>query len=93
MDSDTDYRLNQRDAQKSWSERNPDYWRNRRQAIRQKDAGWQSSSVDIQPQPSVKMNASTTNSLDFTGEYMLVPLATAVKMDTLRVKIIPVLTG
>jgi len=30
LQSDPDYRLNQRDAQQAWAQRNPDYWRNHR---------------------------------------------------------------
>lgn len=30
LQSDSDYRINQRAAQQAWSQRNPDYWRNYR---------------------------------------------------------------
>ena len=32
LQSDSDYRINQRAAQQAWSQRNPDYWRNYRDA-------------------------------------------------------------
>ena len=32
LQSDPDYRINQRAAQQAWSQRNPDYWRNHREA-------------------------------------------------------------
>ena len=32
LQSDFDYRINQRAAQQAWSQRNPDYWRNYRDA-------------------------------------------------------------
>jgi hypothetical protein len=32
LQSDPDYRINQRAAQHAWSQRNPDYWRNYREA-------------------------------------------------------------
>ncbi len=32
LQSDPDYRHNQRDAQRAWLDRNPDYWRNYREA-------------------------------------------------------------
>jgi hypothetical protein len=93
MDTDPEYRLNQRDAQEHWSERNPEYWRNRRQALPQKDADGQARNATTCPRKPVKMDALTANSFDFAGEYMLTPVAAAVKMDALRVKIIPVSTS
>jgi len=87
MDTDPDYLENQRDAQKQWQEHNPDYWQNYRRK-RQK------------PPPAapvaqrVKMDTLSRNSHLISGEYFIYPAPqSSIKMDTIRVKIIPVSKG
>lgn len=90
MDTDADYREDQREAYKSWCERNPDYWRKRRAKTKQ---------IPKTTIPEKKMSANRQRKMDAlsqnlhanSGEYLLVP--TNVKMDALRVKIIPITPG
>lgn len=92
MATDPDYRQNQREAFQSWCERNPEYWRQRRQKKRSKAAGLPASEKSGRANGDVKMDTLRHDSQrDFhvkSGEYLLVP--TGVKMDALRVKIIVV---
>lgn len=88
MITDPDYRENQRAAYKSWCERNPDYWRQRRQAKQRDTAGPPAPIGKITSTGRVKMDAFGQNLYVNSGEYILVP--TDVKMDALRVKIIAI---
>jgi hypothetical protein len=91
MNADPEYRKNQQDAYKSWCERNPDYWRKRRQDKRREKAAAFAQKEHIRSNGPVKMD--TLGEQDFhinSGEYLLVPMD--VKMDALRVKIIAITT-
>jgi len=81
MATDPDYRANQRQAQESWRQRNPDYWRKRR-------AKWPGSGEPgVHPaSPHVKMDTLDDFFDGKTEEYIICP--TEGKMDALRVKII-----
>jgi hypothetical protein len=90
MDADADYREDQREAYKSWRERNPDYWRQRRAIPKE----IQKPSVPEKKMSATrqrKMDALSQNLYQNSGEYLLVP--TGIKMDALRVKIIPIAPG
>ncbi len=90
MATDPDYRENQREAFTSWCERNPDYWRLRRQEKRRKAACLPASKESGMANGSVKMDTFRHDfRQDFhvnSGDYLLVP--SDVKMDALKVKII-----
>ena len=90
MDADADYRKDQREAYKSWRKRNPDYWRKRRANPKEikKTSAPQKKMPEHRPR---KMDALSQNLHANSGEYLLVP--TDVKMDALRVKIIPITPG
>jgi hypothetical protein len=81
MADDPDYQANQREAQRQWQKRNPDYWRTyrRRKSSPAKTAAGNAKMDTLSPKLSIH-----------PGKYMLVPiLAGGVKMDALPVKIIP----
>jgi len=81
MATDPDYRANQREAQKSWRQRNPDYWRQRRAEQRTSPGpGDHPVSADV------NMDALSRFFTEETREYMICPVQG--KMDALRVKII-----
>ncbi len=89
MDTDPEYRSNQKEAYKSWCKRNPDYWRKRRQKKYRKKAALSVQKTGINASRPVKMD--TLAEQDFhinSGEYMLIPIG--VKTDALRVKIVEV---
>jgi len=91
MSTDPEYRKNQKEAYKSWYERNPDYWRRRRQENYGKNAALSAKKGDIRSNGPVKMD--TFGKQDFhinSGEYMLIPIG--VKMDALRVRIVGLTT-
>lgn len=85
--TDPDYQENQRNAQKQWQERNPDYWHNYRRN-RQKPP-------PAAPNPQgAKMDTLTPNSHLISGEYLISPVKpSGIKMDAILVKIIPVSKG
>ena len=86
MNADPEYRKNQKDAYKSWCERNPDYWCKRRQKKSRQEAALSVQKENNRSNGPVKMDA--LGGQDFhvnPGEYLLVPMD--VKMDALRVKI------
>ena len=87
MATDPDYRANQREAQKSWRERNPDYWRKRKSARHAPP-----SPRPVHPaSTSVKMDALSPVFNGKTDEYIICPVGG--KMDALRVKIIALSGG
>ena len=94
MDSDPEYRQNQREAYDNWCERNPDYWRRRRQEKRRQAALPGKKIPANERNGPVKMDTFSPTCLHDihvnSGEYILVPIN--VKMDALRVKIIAVPT-
>jgi hypothetical protein len=83
MVTDPDYRENQREAFKSWCERNPDYWRQRRQEKRRKAACLPASEKSARLNGPVKMDTFHQDFHVNSGEYLLVPID--VKMDALKV--------
>jgi hypothetical protein len=86
MTTDPDYRANQRDAQKAWRDRNPDYWRDRRSANRDPPP----DSTGSATAPAVKMDALSEYFNDKTTKYIIVSIdARGRKMDALPVKIVP----
>lgn len=90
MTTDSDYRKNQRDAQKTWREQNPDYWRKRRAAKRDPPTR-SSGSVSV---PTGKMDALGRYFNAKTARYIIVSIdARGRKMDALPVKIVPLSTG
>lgn len=81
--TDPDYRANQREAQKSWRERNSDYWRKR------KKGQTPPSKRDLPAgTTAVKMDVSAPFLFADSMEYIIYP--TQGKMDALRAKIIAV---
>jgi hypothetical protein len=92
MATDSDYRENQREAFQSWCERNPEYWRQRRQEKRSKAAGLPAPEKSGMTNGAVKMDTFRDDfQRDFhvnSGEYLLMPAD--VKMDALKVIIIAV---
>lgn len=91
MNTDPEYRKNQKEAYKSWCEGNPDYWRKRRREKCEKKAALSAQKTGINASRPVKMD--TLDEQDFyinSGEYMLIPIG--VKMDALRVRIVEVTT-
>jgi hypothetical protein len=97
--SDPDYRANQRDAQRSWNERHPHYWRQ----YRQRRADDAERKRILQPhrdhQPRVpeaaKMDPSPPISVLKPGMYHLIPEVAAqdlAKMDVLshKCRLIPI---
>lgn len=89
MTTDLDYRNNQRDAQKIWRERNPDYWRKRRAANRAPPRPTGSVTA-----PVGKMDALSKYFNDETERYIIVSIdARGRKMDALPVRIVPLSTG
>lgn len=85
MTTDPDYRKNQRDARKTWRERNPDYWRKRRAAKRDPPAR--------SAAPAVKMDTLSRYFNAKTAKYIIVSIdAKGRKMDALPVKIVPLST-
>lgn len=92
--SDPDYRVNQRAAQKAWSQRHPEYWRAYRQAhpeYTERNRSQQRSRDRRRPPPAdlAKMNASAPASPLSSGTYRLAPVAPAAlaNMDAWTVQI------
>ncbi len=99
MASDADYRANQREAQQSWHERHPHYWRQ----YRQRHADYTERNRILQHQrdhrpgvpQALKMDASQPVSVLKPGIYHLIPEVAAqdlAKMDVLshRCRLIPI---
>jgi len=92
MATDPDYRDNQLRAQQDWRARNPDYWRQRRQAARADPPPGtpHSSHSSSDRQSSRKMDTLQENFYLPAGSYVITPIGTAGrKMDPLRVEILP----
>lgn len=89
MTTDPDYRNNQRDAQKTWRENNPDYWRKRRAAKRAPPRPTGTATA-----PAVKMDTLSKYFNHETARYIIVSIdARGRKMDALPVRIVPFSTG
>ena len=95
MISDPEYRRNQQEAYNYWSERNPDYWQQRREEKRRQAALPGKKIQANKLNGPVKMDTFRPDPLQEnhinSGEYILVPIN--VKMDALRVEIIAVTRG
>lgn len=90
MTTDPDYRNNQRDAQKTWRERNRDYWRKRRVA----KCAPPPQSIGSVTAPAGKMDALSKYFNAETKRYIIVSIdARGRKMDALPVRIVPLSTG
>ena len=90
MQTDPDYRVNQKLSQKQWAKANPDYWRQYRkrnpkkaernrilQSIRNRRAR--------APQLIAKMDTLKFNNFKILGQFWLIPVIA--KMDALKVNI------
>lgn len=90
---DPDYRDNQKDCQKRWCEKNPDYWRQWRQVH---DAYVQKNRLRARARHFAKMDALTPKIELISGPYYIIPgnadASMFAKMDALpqRIIIIPV---
>lgn len=93
METDADYRANQKDCQLRWRENNPDYWRNYRKKNKQycdrnrlqqkiRDSKRRSRSA------LAKMDTLNPENFQISGRYYLLPLLA--KMDALEVDIVPI---
>jgi hypothetical protein len=89
LDTDPDYKANQRDCQKLWCSRNPHYWQRWREAHPQYGARNRILQKSRRRRRVAKMDASEMNSEIKTGTYYLIPytLATLAKMDALAQKV------
>jgi len=95
MGSDENYRLNQREAQRTWQANNPDYWRRyrstnapyrARERQRQHRRRHPDQHIQASLQPDVaKMDASTPIK---SGTYKMQIVSGVAKMDTLLVQLI-----
>ena len=91
MNTVAEYHKNQKEAYKTWCERNPDYWSKRRQEKYRKKAAFSVQKTGINASRPVKMDTLGEQGFHIiSGEYMLIPIG--VKMDALRVKIVEVTT-
>jgi hypothetical protein len=106
--NDVDYRKNQYEAQKTWCQKNPHYWRryrkehpgyaerNRRlQKIRYAKSKIASQQMECEIPRIAKMDVLNQKYNINTGHYMLYPvhLGKIAKMDALLVKIVVIPTG
>jgi hypothetical protein len=93
MATDPDYRANQRESQRNWCRRNPDYWRkyrSRKHQYRQRNRTLQRCR-DKERKRLAKMDALSQVFNIKPGGYILLPQDPHLaKMDALRVKIIPI---
>ena len=92
---DPDYKANQRDAQKRWRAKHPDYWRD----YRKRHSDYERRNRELQRERNrrrreretriAKMDALKDKSAIISGHYQLVPLGsgTIAKMDAINVKI------
>ncbi len=89
------YDANQRDVQKRWRERNPDYWRDYRKrhpeyVLRNKERQRERNRLKrLKSGPVAKMDASEGKSDIIPGNYQLVPLDEQMiaEMDSINVRI------
>lgn len=93
METDDDYRENQRDCQRQWREKHPDYWREYRknnQRYRERNKIQQKVRDQKRRLCLAKMDALTLETNTLSGRYYIVPLLG--KMDALEVDIVPITT-
>lgn len=102
LKSDPDYRDNQAQAQRQWSQQHPTYWRTYRQGhpdytARNRDQQRQRNRKRRHPQPPeiAKMDAYRVASDPISGTYWLLPVPTEgiAKMDACMVELVVVSTG
>lgn len=103
MARDGDYRNNQRDAQRVWMQKHPDYWREyrkrhpqyaQRNRERQRERN-RARRLGTSILPAIaKMDETEPKSADFSGRYRLIPLegAPIAKMDAILVEIRAILS-
>jgi len=96
MATDLDYQLNQRDCQKDWNKRNPDYWRQ----YRSRHPGYRTRNRLLQKHRDrrrrdlAKMDALAEISPIKPGSYYLIPAkGDLAKMDALSQKVYLIPTG
>jgi hypothetical protein len=92
MADDPDYRTNQRESNKAWREKNPDYWRDyRKEHPRYAERNRLLQKARRSKSSVAKMDASETDSFIKTGTYWLIPEDGVAKMDALarRVLLVP----
>lgn len=92
---DPDYKANQRDAQKRWRAKHPEYWGD----YRKRHSEYERRNRELQGErnrlkrcgsnPIAKMDALEGKSGIMSGDYQLVPLGwgTVAKMDAIKVRI------
>ena len=97
--TDPDYKANRRDSQKTWAEKNPDYWKHYRKTPNQVERNRILQKVRYQKQKKekkclekgglskniAKMDALKSNKTGISGTFWLVPFVA--KMDALMVQI------
>lgn len=92
--SDNDYRENQAKAQKTWSEKNPGYWKGyrakkpaytKRNRLLQRERNWKRREMPV----IAKMDESTPRNIIPFGQYRLIPVCNPgiAKMDEWVVEI------
>ena len=99
MQGDKAYRLNQKDAQKRWCEKNPDYWKNYREnnpnytgcnREKQRHRNRCRRAIESISSEFAKMDALSVQRNDISGVYGLISVQDLLvaKMDAKIVKII-----
>lgn len=104
LQADPDYRINKKECQARWKQKNPDYWKQYRQThpeYRRRNRRMQllrDQCIGTGNRPEaghlVKMDTLDGFLNDTTGSYFICPAkSNLAKMDALKVKIIPISTG
>ena len=93
LDTDPDYKANQKECQKSWSARNPHYWqswRARHPAYGMRNRDLQKARRSRRRRRIAKMDALELHSKIKTGTYYLIPatVETVAKMDASAQKVL-----
>ena len=103
LQADPYYRINKKECQERWKQQNPGYWKMYRQR-RPDYCSWNRTAQRIRDQnrrealsgdsPLAKMDTLGAFLNDTTGSYFICPAKSdLVKMDALKVKIIPISPG
>jgi hypothetical protein len=88
MATDADYRANQRECNKAWRGRNPDYWRNYRKSHPRYVERNRLLQKARRRRRVAKMDASGVDSFVSTGTYWLIPEKGVAKMDAFARKVV-----
>jgi hypothetical protein len=101
IQTDSDYRFNQKLSRKQWNKNHPDYWKQYRkqhpdkaernrilQSIRNRRARSSPSNNNTVPSLIAKMDASKPEALKMLGQFWIVPVIA--KMDALKVNILKI---